>query len=65
MTKEQQHNKIMGTIGFLDFLGYVNFLPTSLIGPALEYNDYKDFMELSKQYSNIPSVFKISFKTLG
>jgi lysophospholipid acyltransferase len=46
-------------------MGYLNFLPTSLIGPPLEYNDYQNFMEFGEVYSSIPSVFPITVKTLG
>ena len=43
-------------------MGYLNFLPTCLIGPPLEYNDYKDFMENRDVYANIPSVLKATGK---
>lgn len=62
---EQKRNRITNQISFLDFLGYANFLPTCLVGPPLEYNDYKDFMELRTPYDKIPSVFPIVGKTLA
>jgi hypothetical protein len=36
-------------------MGYINFLPSSLVGPPLEYQDYKQFMENSAQYQHIPT----------
>lgn len=39
-------------------MGYLNFLPTCLIGPPIEFNDYKDFMEQRDIYAAIPSVLK-------
>jgi hypothetical protein len=35
------------------------------VGPPLEYNDYKNFMELKAPYDKIPSVFPIVGKTLA
>ena len=47
-------------------MGYANFLPTALVGPPLEYNDYKDFMEGKGAYSNNSySVLKIVGITFG
>jgi len=36
-----------------------------LLGPPLEYNDYKNFMELKAPYDKIPSVLAIVGKTIG
>jgi hypothetical protein len=33
------------------------------MGPPLEYNDYRDYMEQKNSYANIPSVLKITAKT--
>jgi hypothetical protein len=38
----------------LDFLGYCNFLPSCLVGPPLEYQDYKHYIEGSEAYVSIP-----------
>jgi hypothetical protein len=35
-------------------LGYLNFLPTSVVGPPIEYQDYKRFMEDDPVYTKIP-----------
>lgn len=44
LSQEQVRNRITQPVGFWDFMGYINFLPTSLIGPPFEYNDFKHFM---------------------
>ena len=46
LTPEQLKYRVTSKdISFLDFMGYCNFLPTSLVGPPLEYNDYQQFMQ--------------------
>ena len=64
LTAEQLRNRVTSPVGFLDFMGYVNFLPTCLIGPPLEYNDFKNFMDKKEAYGKIPSVFKETGKVL-
>jgi hypothetical protein len=65
LSAEQKRNRITQNVSFFDFLGYLTFLPSSLVGPPLEYNDYKDFMELRAPYDTLSSVTKIVCKTLG
>lgn len=64
LTAEQLRNRVTSSVGFLDFMGYVSFLPTCLIGPPLEYNDFKNFMDKKEVYGNIPSVLKATGKVL-
>ena len=45
VTEEQKKYRITGNVSFIDFLGYCNFLPSSLVGPPLEYQDYKKYIE--------------------
>lgn len=45
LTEEQKKYRITENITFIDFFGYCNFLPSSLVGPPLEYQDYKKYME--------------------
>lgn len=40
-------------------------MPTSIIGPPLEFNDFKKFMEFQEVYSVAPKVLCITFKTIG
>ena len=66
LSEEQKHFRIKD-ITFLDYLGYINFLPTSIMGPPIEYRYYKDFMEGEDTYGNIPMLdnLKILLITLG
>ena len=38
----------------LEFLGYVYFYPSAIIGPAFNYNIYDEFIQRSGHYSYIP-----------
>ena len=41
------------SFNILNFLGYINFFPSSISGPFQEYRDYMDFINLKENYSNI------------
>lgn len=45
LSDEQKRFRIVEEVGFLDYLGYLSFLPTCLVGPPIEYRDYKFFMD--------------------
>lgn len=45
LSLEQKCNRITNEVNFWQYMCYLNFLPTALMGPPLEYNDYKNFME--------------------
>jgi hypothetical protein len=64
LTEEQMRNRITREIGLLEFMGYVSFLPTALIGPPLEFNDYQNFIDCQDVYSSIPPVLGTTLKTL-
>jgi D-alanyl-lipoteichoic acid acyltransferase DltB (MBOAT superfamily) len=55
LTDEQKRFRITEDLGFLDYLGYLCFLPTSLVGPPLEYRDYKYYMDGAEVYGSIPA----------
>jgi lysophospholipid acyltransferase len=65
LTPEQLRNRITKELTVAEFLGYVSFLPTAIIGPPLEFNDYQRFMELQDVYASIPSVLPITLKTIA
>lgn len=65
LTEEQRRNRVTGEVGFWEFMGYLNFLPTALIGPPLEYNDYKNYIERGEVYGSIPSVAGVTLRALG
>ena len=64
-SEEQLRYRITKQTNYLDFLGYLTFLPTCLIGPPLEFNDYDQFMALNGAFQKIDSVWPIVFVTLG
>jgi D-alanyl-lipoteichoic acid acyltransferase DltB (MBOAT superfamily) len=66
LSPEQIRNRVTQPVGFLDFMGYINFLPTSLIGPPFEYNDFKHFMNREECFESVPSspLLKLVAKTL-
>lgn len=49
-------------IDILSFMSYIHGLPTSLIGPFNEYNDYINFINTKDNYKDIYISFKIVFK---
>ena len=50
-TEEQKKYRVTEDLSFFDFMGYINFLPTSIMGPPLEYQDYKHFMKGTDVYA--------------
>ena len=66
LSEEQKHFRIKD-ITFLEYLGYINFLPTSIMGPPIEYRYYKDFMDGKDTYGSIPLLenLKIILITFG
>ncbi|KAL4465514.1 hypothetical protein ABPG72_001617 [Tetrahymena utriculariae] len=38
----------------LEYLGYIYFYPSAIIGPAFNFNIYSDFIQLRDHYANIP-----------
>ena len=65
LTPEQRRNRIARGISFVEFMGYLNFLPTCLMGPPLEFNDYHNFISRTEVYSSIPNAAHLTLKTLG
>lgn len=53
---------IEGNISFFDFIGYMYITGGTISGPYYEFNDYKNFIELKKEYANIPSTILPSLK---
>lgn len=48
-----------------DYIGYIVFFPTALMGPFVEFNTYCEFINLSSQdYQKLPSTLIPSFKRL-
>ena len=55
LSQEQLQYGVTGELSFADFIGYCNFLPSALVGPPLEFQDYWRFMNGQEVYSNIPT----------
>lgn len=43
---------------FYDYICYIQFLPTAVLGPSLDYTDYSNFINRQKQYQSIPSTHR-------
>ena len=50
LTSYQREYRIVKTPTFFDFLSYMFFFSTVLIGPNQEYNDFRAFMEKREQF---------------
>ena len=61
---ERRKQYVINKINFLDYVTYIYFLPSCLIGPFFEYNDFIDFINQEKDYKNIPSSVKPSLLKL-
>lgn len=64
MTPEQKELRLVNVPSFLDFICYLQFLPTSVMGPGLEYSDYISFINKEHQYAKIPNSKKVVLKSL-
>lgn len=49
---------------FYDYICYIQFLPTAVMGPSLDYKEYSTFIDLKKQYVNIPNTITPVLKSL-
>jgi len=55
LSQDQYNRRIVEFPGLFKYMSYVYFYPAALVGPAFEYNDFIDFIELKGDYQNIPS----------
>ncbi|KAI8800710.1 MBOAT, membrane-bound O-acyltransferase family-domain-containing protein [Cladochytrium replicatum] len=51
---EQISRSIHETPSLLEFLGFIFFFPGWLVGPAIEFSDYRDFTRLEGHYKELP-----------
>ncbi|KAJ3019796.1 lysophospholipid acyltransferase, partial [Thoreauomyces humboldtii] len=51
--------------GLVEFLGYVLFFPTFLVGPSFEFSDYKRFIDNKAPFNNRPSSLVPTLKATG
>ncbi len=71
LSKEQKELKIVETPTLLEYMGYIMFLPSAIIGPFFEYKIYYNYMYNLEDFdlninksSKWPTVFNRSLKAL-
>ena len=47
--------RIVKMPSLLEFVSYIYFYPTTIVGVFIEYKDYMNFIELIKEYANLTS----------
>lgn len=55
MSERKRHYKIRDVPTLFDLIGYMTIPMCCVCGPFIEYMDYKNFLEQSSEYKNIPS----------
>lgn len=55
-------NFVIKEINFIDFVGYVVFFPSSLMGPFFEYRKYVDYINVQNGFENVPFTLVYAFK---
>ena len=58
LTPEQKDHRLEKIPRFLSFLSYCQFVPTAVIGTALEYKKYFKFMNKMDEFKDIPSPWR-------
>ena len=64
LSQDQLGRRIVKFPSLLQFLSYIFFYGSALIGPGFDYSDYSEFIELKGNYSNIPKSFFPALKDL-
>lgn len=65
LTEEQKAQRIQILPSFYEYIAYIQFLPSAVMGPGLDYSDYATFINMEKQYFNIPNPTKAVLSSLG
>lgn len=55
LTHEQKLYQIENMPSIIEFLGYVFFVVSFLVGPSMEYKDYEKYIKSEAPYDNIPN----------
>lgn len=53
--QEQASRRILSLPSLWKYLGYIQFIPTAMIGPTFEYSDYDDYLGRKGQFAHIPN----------
>lgn len=54
LTEAQQERKVMYLPTLLEYFSFVCFCCGGIVGPFIEYSHFKDWIEVSGQYKNLP-----------
>lgn len=64
LSQDQLDRRIIDKPNYITYLGYVNFLPASLVGPVYEYIDFENYFNRTGDYVNIPNTLPAVGKEL-
>ena len=62
--RESKQKLMIKEFSLLEFLSYIYFFPSCLMGPFFEYKDFIDFINEKGDYKEIPDTFYMAFKRL-
>lgn len=54
LSKEQNQYKVTHLPTFLEFAGFIHLSTGCMVGPYLEFQDYKQWIEFSGRYKSLP-----------
>ena len=58
LTADQEERKIVHLPNLLEYFSFVFFCNGCLVGPFIEFSDFKNFMELQGVYKSLPRGLK-------
>lgn len=58
LTEDAQKRKVMTLPDPLTYIGFLFFLPASLVGPCFEFRDFEDYINRKGDYEKIPNTLK-------
>ena len=65
LTQEQQEHSIGHIPSILRYLGFCQFVPTAVIGTAIPFRMYENYITLKNQYKDLPSPWKAVAKDMA
>lgn len=58
LSQDAQRRKVVHLPDFLTYVGFMFFLPASLVGPCFEFRDFDDYINRKGDYEKTPSTLK-------
>jgi lysophospholipid acyltransferase len=58
LSPDQKENKITELPSFFEYVSYIFFYASAIVGPFYDYKEHVDFIRLTGNYQNIPSCAK-------